>query len=668
MRRMAVSFVGLLAALFLCGPVGGAPIHILDTSSLGGTASISLTNASAGATLTSDNQWTLTKTGSVSGSTVTWQINATSTATVTGQLVLRGAMTVTNSGAGPATIGNIVVNLQTRQGNQWKSVSSDVADATDGDAATTANIHAAASAENLASFTENAASGSLQFTDATNNTLFSLVPEMFIAAGETRSLLFQATFDNNVLHLASGTPIRSEVIVSFGNASVNGNSTADVDINGNGQIDFDEAHIRSIPSRVTLTVPATTPGNATVTLSDALADIATTGTVTIASTSFNLGATDKTVTATVNGGANGGTITNCAHLTSPGQTVSSGGFTFTQVGALDLEACDTQTIGGRPTCTPGAIGCGWSSGNLQSFAQSSWPSTGATLLVDNYDAAFATSFGVLTIGSPAGHTASFTTVTDVAAFLPQGGPPDMLNSNLTNPTSTSAGGFAGDAVALTLNVAFSDIGATPKVGATAFGDVHVCGTGTSLDGTRIRDVLSTVNTLLAVGPLATIQAVAPVIAEINVSFDAGTVTSWAQAHLFSDTCPSEFGNLVTYDQDAYGDPTTAGGALVSANFNTALGGGIELGIAGTAGFSATFNNATAVYVFLPQTELPSTFVADTLDTDTTHAGAFAGDLLALAINVTLSDANVLGGAATTHLGDLYICGYAITAVNNQTVR
>src|SRR5688572_25272056 len=154
------------------------------SQAISGTASISLSSASAAVTLTSDAKWTLTKTGSVSGNTVTWNISATKTATVSGQLVVQGQLTVTNTGSGPATIGNIVVNLQTRVNNKWVTASSDVANATLGDAATTAKIHAAASSENKSSFTENAASGTLEFMDATNNTVFSLVPEVEIASGE----------------------------------------------------------------------------------------------------------------------------------------------------------------------------------------------------------------------------------------------------------------------------------------------------------------------------------------------------------------------------------------------------------------------------------------------------------------------------------------------------
>ena len=82
--------------------------------------------------------------------------------------MITGALTLTNKSAGPATIGNVVVNLQTRVNKQWVTVSSDIADATQGDAATAAVLHAQASSEGLAAFSENGASGALAFTDATS--------------------------------------------------------------------------------------------------------------------------------------------------------------------------------------------------------------------------------------------------------------------------------------------------------------------------------------------------------------------------------------------------------------------------------------------------------------------------------------------------------------------
>jgi hypothetical protein len=191
------------AALTLMPYAGGAQPP-------GPRAGVSLSNASATATQTSTTEWTLDKAGAVdpAARTVTWTITATDGATVAGQLVVHGQMTVSNFGAVGATIGNIVVNLQTKAGSSWRTRASDVANATDDDAATTARVVASATAENVGSFTETAASGPLRFMDATGNSAFALVPQVTMAPGATVSLLFSAAFDNTRLRLATGTAAR----------------------------------------------------------------------------------------------------------------------------------------------------------------------------------------------------------------------------------------------------------------------------------------------------------------------------------------------------------------------------------------------------------------------------------------------------------------------------
>lgn len=716
-RRIAV------ISLLICGFALGA------FAVTGGPASISLSSSDLDLTRISAPRWTLSKTGAIDtvNSNIVWTISA-GKGCMAEQLIVTGFMAVKNSGSGDASIGNIVVNLQTKANNVWKTRSSDVADATSGDAATAAQIDRHGSSEGKSTFMQNSASQTLEFMDATFNSVFSLVPEKTIAPNQTVHLLFAASFDNRVLKLGTGQAIRAEVIVSFGNSTPRSPSAPNVDINGNGVVDPDEAWVRSVANRRVPKTLTRAVDTGPLTISDAASDIATTGTVSFSNPIFNLGATSGTVTAHYGGGTSGGNITNCAHGNSPGAVVRVEGFQFNIAGATNLEACNTQTIGAS-SCTPGSPGCGWeandlvtydqiswgdtsstaaanlsnnfetvfpsgqleigipgnagysmrftaatsildylpasgandvltadlvdstssSSGafggdltalelniafsdshllggsastplgdlyicnfapvpsvngqtvrefaatansiiggaagpfgpdeadaistqinaafvggspstfaqehlfvgpcpcthgtpgcswtnnDLKTFTESSWTGTGTTTLVN--DNAFATSFGVLTIGTSSGHSASFTTVNDVEAFLPQAGTPDMLDSNLTNPTSTSAGAFAGEVVALTLNVAFWDAGATPKVGTTAFGDVHVCGTGTSLDGSTVRQVLTT-NTLLSVGPVSTITEVDPVLSEINVSFENGLVFSpWAQVRLINGTCP-----------------------------------------------------------------------------------------------------------------------------------
>src|SRR5437867_2132546 len=124
--------------------------------------------------------------------TVTWTITATKDSSGAPTFTVHGGLTVTNSGTAPATIGNIVVNLQKpnspKQGSNapYVSIAADVADATSGDTATSAKIVAAGSQENPATnaawgtgnytvsgaqgtFTETAGkSGALEFKDASN--------------------------------------------------------------------------------------------------------------------------------------------------------------------------------------------------------------------------------------------------------------------------------------------------------------------------------------------------------------------------------------------------------------------------------------------------------------------------------------------------------------------
>src|SRR5207247_5987774 len=112
-------------------------------------------------------------------------------------------------------------------------------------------------------FTEIPASGPLEFTDVSNNTAFSLYPNISLPAGQQIDLLYTATFDNSILNLPTGTSLRWEVLVSFGNAGTRGGSgdgvsASNIDVNGSGPIDADEANGRTFPCRVTLSLTVVT--------------------------------------------------------------------------------------------------------------------------------------------------------------------------------------------------------------------------------------------------------------------------------------------------------------------------------------------------------------------------------------------------------------------------
>jgi len=97
----------------------------------------------------------------------------------------------------------------------------------------------------------------------------------------------------------------------------------------------------------------------------------------------------------------------------------------------------------------------------------------------------------------------------------------------------------------------------------------------------------------------------------------------------------------------------------------ASGGVLEVGIAGTGGFSIRLTNASAVLTYLPASGTAAALVADVNNPTTTSSGLLGGELTALALNVDSSAAGLLGGSVATDFGDLNICGVA--GLPNMTV-
>jgi len=663
-------------------PTGPRRITAADasaTASTGPTAAVTLSTASAALTQTGTTAWTLAKTGAVNTTTktVTWTITATKGTTTAGQLVVSGLMAVTNTGTAGATIGNIVVTLQQKSGATWTSLSADVADAAHGDAATTAHIDPKASSENLVTITENTASGSLQFLDAHANTLFALEPEQTIAPGATVTLLFSARFDNTVLKLPAGQAVRAEVIVSFGHSTANKPSAENVDINGNGVIDADEAWVRSVPARLGLTVPAQQSDNGTLTINDVASNITATGDVTFSNPTFNIGTTSGTVTVSYNGGANGGKVTNCATGAGSGTTVVVGGFTFPVDGSVALQACNTQDIGATPACTAGALGCGWSDGNMTTYNQSEWggdvsSTTVKSLLEADFNTVYAGTFGVLRVGGT--FLMSFDGPPAIEAYLPQTASPGALDASLADPTTSASGAFGGEVVTLQLNVDFSDAGFITGTAGLKFGDLTICNSGvTALNGASVRQFLAAANQLLGGGTstYGTIGDLQPIAGDLNGAFIDGTPSTLAQTSLVNGkSCGWKNGDFVTYTQIAWG-AGGAGNATMVANYGTvysSTAGGFLIGAA--TGFTALWTDVSILSAYLPATGGTATLTSNVTDATSTSAGVFGGDVAALKLNIDFADAGVLKGNASVKFGDLTLCGFTTTlsALNGTSVR
>jgi hypothetical protein len=666
------------AAEFPTGPRRITAADASATASTGPTAAVTLSTASAALTQTGTTAWTLAKTGAVNTTTktVTWTITATKGTTTAGQLVVSGLMAVTNTGTAGATIGNIVVALQQKSGASWTSLSADVADATHGDAATTAHIDPKASSENLATVTENTASGSLQFLDAHANTLFALEPEQTIAPGATVTLLFSARFDNTVLKLPAGQAVRAEVIVSFGHSTANKPSAENVDINGNGVIDTDEAWVRSIPTRLGLAVPAQQADNSTLTIHDAASNMTTTGDVTFSNAQFSIGATSGTVTVSYNSGATGGKITNCATGTGAGTTVNVGGFVFPVDGSVGLQACNTQDIGATPACTPGALGCGWSDGNMTTYVQSEWggdasSTTAKSLLETDFNSVYAGAFGVLRVGGV--FTMSFDGAPAVEAYLPQTASPGALDATLDDPTTSASGAFGGEVVTLKLNVDFSDAGFLTGPAGLKFGDLTICNSGvTALNGASVRQFLAAANQLLGGGTstYGTISDLQPIAVDLNSAFLDGTPSTFAQTSLVNgSSCGWKNGDFITYSQAAWGNGGSAA-SLLSTNYNSVYFAVSDLFVIGDpTKFVEEFESASALQAYLPQTGPAGVLSASLLDPTDSQSGSSGGNIAALKINIDFSDANLLGGSAGHRFGDLLICNISTpSGVNGLSVR
>ncbi len=94
----------------------------------------------------------------------------------------------------------------------------------------------------------------------------------------------------------------------------------------------------------------------------------------------------------------------------------------------------------------------------------------------------------------------FLTANAVQAYLPAGGTADPLNADLTNPTSSSSGVFGGQVLALKLNIALSDAGATPAgLGDLVYNNPNDA--SDSLNGKSVRQILAIAEIALGGGAL-----------------------------------------------------------------------------------------------------------------------------------------------------------------------
>jgi hypothetical protein len=210
-------------------------------------------------------------------------------------------------------------------------------------------------------------SGTVDFINAADNSVFSLVPEFKLKAGQSIRLYYTATFDNTVLGLAPGTNLHAEVIVSVSNAAADvPNSMQYIDVDdddgpagqGIGPGGGDDADWSQSAASRSVFLP--TPANCkeTVTLSDAQSSTnpVVTGTATLTSfTSFN-----STGTLSIDGSTMSDGQTNTQNVSAAVDGGSNGGgsgrnFVFSEPVVNELSSCVSNCLITFPAGAPFAV-------------------------------------------------------------------------------------------------------------------------------------------------------------------------------------------------------------------------------------------------------------------------------------------------------------------------
>jgi hypothetical protein len=176
---------------------------------------------------------------------------------------------------------------------------------------------------------------------------------------------------------------------------------------------------------------------------------------------------------------------------------------------------------------------------LTTYDQAEWgdPTTAAgSLLGTYYGTVYASTGDVFQIGNAStGFFAEFTGESHLDDFLPASGAVGPLNNDSANPTTTSAGIFAGEVAGLKLNIDFSAAGLLPGTSGLHFGDLVLTGmTGaySGLNGVTVSQFLSLTGQALGGANTGfTITDLDIELVGFNNAFDDGQPDSFAQDHL-----------------------------------------------------------------------------------------------------------------------------------------
>jgi hypothetical protein len=166
--------------------------------------------------------------------------------------------------------------------------------------------------------------------------------------------------------------------------------------------------------------------------------------------------------------------------------------------------------------------------------------SGHNVLTENFDTIYGTNgvhVGLTCTSNQFGMT--FTSPAAIQNYLPAGGKAGVLDACLLNPSSSHSGNLGGEVLALELNVDFSAAGFTQGPGGP-FGSLNLCGSGTSLDGMSISQILAAANKALGKGGMPAgfnPNSLRNLLHQLNLSFDDCHPHGFAQQHLTGGACP-----------------------------------------------------------------------------------------------------------------------------------
>jgi hypothetical protein len=198
-------------------------------------------------------------------------------------------------------------------------------------------------------------------------------------------------------------------------------------------------------------------------------------------------------------------------------------------------------------CAGAASATNWHNGDMVTFSQYDWGkvqnvtvaspnANAATLLSQHFVDMFNPPFGVLDVGveGPDGFTIVFSSAEGISDYLPQSGPPQQLDADLADPTTSASGVFGGAVTALRLNVALYDAGILSYARSLRFGDLtlHDLSAFPTLNGLTVRQFEHLGEIVLGGGTSPySIADLSALTDQVGLAFGLGIPSQFAQDHL-----------------------------------------------------------------------------------------------------------------------------------------